>query len=1001
MNKKGFTLTELLVVVVILGIIAGLSIPLIRNLSNMFEKKKYENYADSVLAAGKIFNDSYNEDLFGHNEYGCAYITYDKLVERKLIKDIEIDEMTCDSPKTYIRVIKQKDKYAYKTFLTCGTKREDGTMKKVLIKIPKEIPEMDSASCTGVNSGNLSVTADLTQANGKADKVKKKTRIKITSGTGIDNDIVLYAKWSKDTSDHANAGFTRVDFKVKENQEESLLEGELISTQSKELLTPDGNGAYYLIVRVDHLRDLYGHDWKNPDNTDSKYLAFGPFIVDSTPTAINTVVYKCDSQGNKTGSAITNKQVTSGSGEVFNLSNIAGNVSGWMTSSNYANGVCLGFELNDNLSIKSVKIEENAPGKQANASGYKTFDSSRATTENYESGLTNKTVYKRVNDDGHRYYRITVKDYAGHTTSMDVDLKLEKTAPKKPTINNTTNGKWVNKNVKLTISSSDDLIGMGEYYYSYNQNSTANGTNPSSQWVKLNGGSNKTNFTTEEVWNSNMDRDVYIRACDKLGNCSVVNNTKIRIDKTAPSNPTIHNPSNNAWVRQTLKLDISSTDTAAGISTFSGIDEYYYSYNGNATAYGNNEATQWVKINEGKGQTFFTSNREWSQEENKDLNQTVYFKVCDIAGNCSNPSNTHIMIDKTAPTVPKITNSSNGDWTISPIVLTMQSSDAASGLADYQYSYDNSSWTKTYVTTPSYEFTPIHTDDNTILNRKIYWRACDAVGNCSASANTSLKIDRVKPSCGSIDKTRTYSTDGVNGTIACSDSASGCKNSSYSFEDLKDNTDITIQDNVGNTNSCEIPIYVHIEYDYDEYISTYSYWQSIHAFQLNSSELSWEDFYKARANPRYICAYAGCQYESTTATGCGSHSGYWTFAGGYDYRPITACSRIKNAYDETKSCEWVQTTKTKEWVEVCTTSTELDSLYSNCQRTSFGESPQRAYDYWDYLPWVESNGGLGACWYNCSQKCQQPYIENLSEYYYYEVEKEYVHQEWYEIYYYY
>ena len=32
MNKKGFTLTELLVVVVILGIIAGMAIPLKRNM---------------------------------------------------------------------------------------------------------------------------------------------------------------------------------------------------------------------------------------------------------------------------------------------------------------------------------------------------------------------------------------------------------------------------------------------------------------------------------------------------------------------------------------------------------------------------------------------------------------------------------------------------------------------------------------------------------------------------------------------------------------------------------------------------------------------------------------------------------------------------------------------------------------------------------------------------------------------------------------------------------
>ena len=115
MNKKGFTLSELLVVVVILGIISGLSIPLIRNLTAGFEKRKYESYANSVLSAGKLFNDSYGEDLFGHNEYGCAYITYDKLVERRLLNDIEIEGMSCNSPKTYIRVIKQKDKYGYKT----------------------------------------------------------------------------------------------------------------------------------------------------------------------------------------------------------------------------------------------------------------------------------------------------------------------------------------------------------------------------------------------------------------------------------------------------------------------------------------------------------------------------------------------------------------------------------------------------------------------------------------------------------------------------------------------------------------------------------------------------------------------------------------------------------------------------------------------------------------------------------------------------------------------
>ena len=96
-DRKGFTLTELLVVIVILGIITGISIPLIRNLSSTFEKKKYTNYRDSMLTAGKLYNDSYSEDLFGHNEYVCSYITYEQLVEGNLLKDIDVADVSCNS----------------------------------------------------------------------------------------------------------------------------------------------------------------------------------------------------------------------------------------------------------------------------------------------------------------------------------------------------------------------------------------------------------------------------------------------------------------------------------------------------------------------------------------------------------------------------------------------------------------------------------------------------------------------------------------------------------------------------------------------------------------------------------------------------------------------------------------------------------------------------------------------------------------------------------------
>lgn len=58
-NRKGFTLVELLVTVLILGIVTGLSIPLIRNVQNNNKNREYIAYMDTMKYSAKLYVDSY------------------------------------------------------------------------------------------------------------------------------------------------------------------------------------------------------------------------------------------------------------------------------------------------------------------------------------------------------------------------------------------------------------------------------------------------------------------------------------------------------------------------------------------------------------------------------------------------------------------------------------------------------------------------------------------------------------------------------------------------------------------------------------------------------------------------------------------------------------------------------------------------------------------------------------------------------------------------------
>lgn len=202
---------------------------------------------------------------------------------------------------------------------------------------------------------------------------------------------------------------------------------------------------------------------------------------------------------------------------------------------------------------------------------------------------------------------------------------------------------------------------------------------------------------------------------------------------------------------------------------------------------------------------------------------TVEYTIKDNAGNetvCSKEVN--VFVDKEIPTTPTTMEFVYGDWsryTMSDwtnkdvyIANTKTSNgpsgsaDSNSGISHYEISSDGENWVK-YNYDISKELYKISTTGT----HTRYFRAVDKAGNVSGVLTKEIKIDKTKPTCGTVSGASTSWTKSARTiTQGCNDSDSGCEQSLYSknYTSTKETDTITIKDNAGNTNSCKYDVYV-------------------------------------------------------------------------------------------------------------------------------------------------------------------------------------------------
>lgn len=189
------------------------------------------------------------------------------------------------------------------------------------------------------------------------------------------------------------------------------------------------------------------------------------------------------------------------------------------------------------------------------------------------SGRCAQDSYTKVFTEESYTDTIEISDIFGNKTMCPVGVKLDRSAPSKPVINNPYEDTWINKSYSIAIKSVDNVSGIAYFEYRYPNSSNEAERN----WTQWENSSKKPGDDSEFVTSAfSKERGEYVevRACDYAGNCSETSQSMIKIDKTAPtcSITIIGNGGDNAIYTSVVSLNLNISDP--GISPRSGMTAY-------------------------------------------------------------------------------------------------------------------------------------------------------------------------------------------------------------------------------------------------------------------------------------------------------------------------------------------------------------------------------------------------------------------------------------------
>ena len=162
-NKSGFTLVEILVAIVILGILMGMAIVSVSYILSRSKNSFYVNLEDQLILAAKSYYSSHRT-LLPQNIGQKRQISIETLIKNNYLKRgdvVDYGKAECNTPASYVSVIKSsKTDYIYSVYLKCPAYSIDEEKKIKDIKISVSMPYVEDIS-TAKATINMSVDEEL------------------------------------------------------------------------------------------------------------------------------------------------------------------------------------------------------------------------------------------------------------------------------------------------------------------------------------------------------------------------------------------------------------------------------------------------------------------------------------------------------------------------------------------------------------------------------------------------------------------------------------------------------------------------------------------------------------------------------------------------------------------------------------------------------------------------------------------------------------------------